>query len=455
MDANKAIAGLLMAAALGIAPQLTCAQTPSNPRPHSSGTIRHSRIVEDATGEAVSPQVIEAEAALDKKDYSRAEELLSAATDSTHPDARSYRAWFDFGRLYTETNRKQSAIQAYQRSVAIKPDLLESNLNLGLLLAASGGKAEAIKYLQAATTLKPLNTSTAKEEQFAAWYALGHLQQSDEPQQSLNAYQQAILLEPRDVDSHLGAAQILDRQNNFAEAEREYKQALELDSKSSDALTGLANLYISAKKLPQAEATLRAFAKLNPQNAAAHVQLGRILEAENRTDEALTEFETASKISPSDPNALRAMAGLAASAKKYDQAENEYRALLNENPNQADLHYALGTVYMNQHKMPQAEQELLAALKLKPSLADAYGNLAVVAGENQHYLLVLKALDARAKFLPEDAGSYFLRATSYDHMRAYKDAALNYHLFLSADAGKLPDQEWQARHRLIAIEPKK
>jgi hypothetical protein len=37
----------------------------------------------------------------------------------------------------------------------------------------------------------------------------------------------------------------------------------------------------------------------------------------------------------------------------------------------------------------------------------------------------------------------------------YKQAALDYHQFLNVAQGKFPDQEWQATHRLIAIEPKK
>ena len=68
---------------------------------------------------------------------------------------------------------------------------------------------------------------------------------------------------------------------------------------------------------------------------------------------------------------------------------------------------------------------------------------------------MIKALDARAKLLPETPVGYFLRATAYDHLRDYKQAAVNYHRFLEAAKGQFPDQEWQARHRLIAIEPKK
>ena len=40
-------------------------------------------------------------------------------------------------------------------------------------------------------------------------------------------------------------------------------------------------------------------------------------------------------------------------------------------------------------------------------------------------------------------------------MRDYKGAALNYHKFLEVANGGFPDQEWQARQRLIVMERKK
>lgn len=51
--------------------------------------------------------------------------------------------------------------------------------------------------------------------------------------------------------------------------------------------------------------------------------------------------------------------------------------------------------------------------------------------------------------------SYFLRATAYDHLREMKLAAKYYHEFLNAAGTNYPDQQWQAKHRLIAIEPKR
>ena len=92
---------------------------------------------------------------------------------------------------------------------------------------------------------------------------------------------------------------------------------------------------------------------------------------------------------------------------------------------------------------------------MKPDLAAAYGDLAFAASENKNYTLVIKDLDLRAKQLPEIPITYFLRASAYDHLRDVKQASANYHLVLQTANGKFPDQEWQAKHRLIALEPRK
>ena len=137
------------------------------------------------------------------------------------------------------------------------------------------------------------------------------------------------------------------------------------------------------------------------------------------------------------------------------QAEAVYDELLAAHPNDAELHRRLGQAFLREKKPKEAQQEFLTAVKLKPDLGEAYGDLAFAAGENENYALAMKALDARGKLLPENSATYFLRASACDHLSDFKTAAVNYHLFLKTADGKYPDYEWKAKHRLIAIEPKK
>jgi Flp pilus assembly protein TadD len=415
----------------------------------SAPTIRHHRVAETVPDDTSSPEVDQAETAMQHNDFTTAESLLQKAVAAKPSD---YRAWFDLGYVYNATNRLADAVEAYRKSVAAKPDVFESNLNLGILLARQGETTEAARSLKAATQLTP--TVHPEESLARAWQSLGRVEETADPQQALAAYAEAAKLNPRNPEPHLAAAVLLEKQNNLDAAARELQTASELDPKSQQAISGLANIYIKQKKYPEAEATLRRLLAADPQNSNAHVQLGRLLAEEGKNDEAAQELKRGLQANSGDPHAALELGTLYVKANKYIEAEQQFRMAVKNMPKDAEAHYALGSLLMHVRKYPESQQELLIAVHLKPDLADAYGNLAVVAAENKNYQLTLKALDYRAKFLPEGPATYFLRATTFDNLKAVPQAVEYYQRFLAADAGKLPDQEWQARHRLMALDPK-
>jgi Flp pilus assembly protein TadD len=409
-------------------------------------TIRHHReIIEDQPAE-----IAQAEDAIQKNDFASAETLLKKALDR---DPKNYQAWFDLGFVLNRLGRTEDSIHAYRQSVAAKPDVFESNLNLGLMLARSNNP-EAERLLRSATTLKP--TDHIEEGQARAWLALGHLLENTKPEEALAAYQKAAALTPKDPEPHLCAGLLRERQNDFPAAETEYKHVLALDPRSTDANIGLTNLYMKSGRIGEAEPLLRHLAAERPDDAGIRLQLGRVLAAQGKKDDAIPEIQTALKLSPNDSEAQRDLADLYASTGKNELAEAVYRTLVSAHPNDAELRRGLGKALLLQKKFPEAQQELLAAVRLKRDWPDAYLDLAFAAYENKNYELTVRALNGRATLNAEmPVVCFFFRASAYDHLGDYKHAAVDYHLFLDSANGKYPDQEWQARHRLIAIEPKK
>ncbi len=398
------------------------------------------------------PELTKAEELIQKQDYAGAEPLLrKVLSGDAADDPSNYVAWFELGFVENGLGKTDDSIAAYRKSVAAKPDVFESNLNLGLQLAKAG-QPDAEQYLRAATQLKP--TSHIAEGQARAWLSLGHVLEASKPEEALAAYRQAAVLQPKDPEPHLAAGLLLEKEEKFADAESEYKQALALGP-SSDALTGLANIYMRGHRLPEAEAELRKLVAAHPDQANARIQLGRVLAADGKYDEAITELQMGAKAAPSDESLQRDLADLYVIAKKYNEAEAAYRGLLASNPNDAALHQGLGKTLLEEKKFADAEKEFLAAVRLKPDLGTAYGDLAFAASENKDYAMTIKALDLRVKLMPDEPITYFLRASAYDHLKDFKRAAENFHLFLNTAHGKYPEQEWQAKHRLIAIEPKK
>ena len=430
------LGGLLLAAATSLSAQVS-----------SSKTIRHHRVAEQDPSQP--PELTQAEAAIEKKDYPSAESLLKKVVAG---QPANYQAWFDLGFVYNALGRNDDSIAAYRQSVTAKPDVFESNLNLGLSLAKNKHPG-AEEFLRAATKLKP--QSHPDEGHARAWLGLGHALEQSDPDAAIEAFRQASALQPKDPEPRLSAGLLLEKSNKFADAEEMYKQALAVDPSSEDALVGLANVYMRGKRYPEAEEYLRKVVVQRPNDAQPHVQLGRVLAAAGKFDEAAEELQVGLKIAPNDTDALSDLADVYLETGKFAEAETTYRSLLGANANNPELHQKLGRSLMKQKKFPAAVQEFMAAVKLKPDLGTAYGDLAFAANETQDYALAIKALDMRAKYLPEIPVGYFLRATAYDHLRDYHQAAANYHLFLQVANGKYPDQEWQARHRLIAIEPKK
>ena len=97
--------------------------------------------------------------------------------------------------------------------------------------------------------------------------------------------------------------------------------------------------------------------------------------------------------------------------------------------------------------------ELEAAVARERSgLGEAAGHLAFAASRNHDPHMALQALAERATVLPNSPSSLFLEATAHDTLHQFKDAERAYRAFLALAGGKYPDQEFQARHRLIALE---
>ena len=110
-------------------------------------TVRHYKERIDDT----PPEIAQADDAIQKNDFAAAETLLKKAIDK---DAKNYQAWFDLGFVLNRLGRTEESVHAYRQSVAAKPEVFESNLNLGLMLVRSNNP-DAEQFLRAATGLKP------------------------------------------------------------------------------------------------------------------------------------------------------------------------------------------------------------------------------------------------------------------------------------------------------------
>jgi tetratricopeptide (TPR) repeat protein len=163
----------------------------------TSGSVHHTTVEEEV---APAPELAQAEDLIQKQKFATAEPLLRKVVGD---DPANYVAWFDLGFVENGLGKREDSIAAYRKSVAAKPDVFESNLNLGLQLAKAG-QPDAEQYLRAATQLKPTSHVVA-EGQARAWVSLAHVLEAGKPEEAIAAYQKAAALQPKDPEPHLSA----------------------------------------------------------------------------------------------------------------------------------------------------------------------------------------------------------------------------------------------------------
>jgi len=401
-----------------------------------------------APSQPVSQQVAEAEAAIAKSDWKTAETSLDLWLAENPGDPR---ALFDAGYVADAQNRPADAEGLYRRAIDADPKSFEAHLSLGLLLARQSKAEDARPELALATTLDPGDAGPAVKAR--AWRALARLDSGSAPAEASNELLEALKVSPETADDTLLAAGIADQAGDYPAAESAYRRVLAIDAKSATANAGLAHVLIERKQYPEAEPLLRAALDQFPGDPVITAQLATVLAAQDKA-EALPLLQKLHDAHPQDSAINRMLAAVLADAGDYAGSDHLYIALLAATPNDAALLVAHGQNLIRQIRYADAFTAFNKATQLDPANADAWSGLAFAASHTNQPSITLHALTMRSKYLPEVPSTYFLWATAYDSLHQKQQAAVYYQHFLDSSAGKFPDQEWQARQRLVLLSKK-
>jgi predicted Zn-dependent protease len=432
---------LAVAATQGLVAQLRGQASATKPEPSSN------------VERSASHEVADAEAALAKSDWKTAEAKLDPYLLAHPSDAR---ALFDAGYAADAQNRLDDAAGLYRRATQADPQSFEAHLSLGLLLARQGKRADARPELAAATKLDPGDGGPALKAR--AWRALAEVDRptpSDpgDAAEASSSLLEALKLTPETTADTLLAANLAESTGQLDAAEAAYQRVLVRDPKSATAQTGLAHLLIVRKQYPEAETALRAALADLPNDPVLTAQLAMVLADEDKA-EALPLLQSLHTAYPQDANITRMLAEVLSQAGDAAGSDQLYGSLLAAHPDDPDLLIAHGQNLIRLLRYPAAFAVFDKATQVDPANSEAWSGLAFAASKTGQPAVALHALTIRSKFLPEVPSTYFLWATSYDTMHDKSQAIAYYHRFLESAAGKFPDQEWQAKQRLLLLEKK-
>jgi tetratricopeptide (TPR) repeat protein len=405
----------------------------------------------DSGAEAPKTSREAAESKIEQRDFEGARPLLQKYLTQHPSDAR---ALFDLGYVEDAASHEAAAAADYHKAIAADPKQFEARLALGLLLAHQSRFDEAREQLQQATLLLPDPPNPATQAE--ALRTLAELDRTSDPPAARDALVAALKLSPETPADLLLTAQIAEANDDMELAQTAYQRVLASHppvspALASEATAGLAQLLLKQKKYGEAEPLLKSALARDPRDPGLNAQLAAALVAQEKNDEALPVLETLQQLEPGNASVDQMLADAYSQAGHPEKAEPIYARMALAHPNNEDILAGQGENLIRERLYPQAQAVLERAVGLRPDDGDAWSGLAFAASENKQYSTALHALSMRAKFLGETPASYFLWATSYDSLHLSKQAQDYYRKFLAAADGKFPDQEWQAKHRLVAL----
>ena len=394
----------------------------------------------------------EANTALEAHEYARALKLLEPLAQASPKDARLL---YDLGSAEDALDQPTPAEASYRASIADDAAALEPRVALGLLLARAGKLPEARVELAASVAL-PAGDPLVKAR---AYRALARIDERNRPADARDELLEALKLSPETPEDTLLAAELAAAAGNGSSAaEAAYRRLLVERPNHPEAPAALAPLLVEAKRGAEAEPLLTAALAAHPGDPGLTGQLASVYGAEGKPERALPLVEGLHASHPQDANLARLLAGLYLDTHNYSAAEPLLATLNVQNPQDAVTADELGDALIHEKRFAEAET-LLARVVGQPALwpspesrGEAAGHLAFAASANNDPAGCLHALEVRATVLAPSAPVLFLSAISEDKLHHVKAAQQDYKAFLAASNGANPDEEFEAQHRLVALE---
>jgi tetratricopeptide (TPR) repeat protein len=198
------------------------------------------------------------------------------------------------------------------------------------------------------------------------------LLEKKEYDKAINAFTDAIRLDPNDVAAYFNRGLAYDNQHKFDEAIRDYTEAIRLDPNDVAAYYGRGLAYYKQHKFDEAIRDYTEAIRLDPNDVAAYVNRGGAYYGQRKFHEAIRDYTEAIRLDSSATLAYNCRGIAYADQGDLDSAIHDFTDAIRLDPNDAAAYFNRGLAYYNQHKLDEAVRDCNEAIRIDPNHVDAY-----------------------------------------------------------------------------------
>lgn len=321
------------------------------------------------------------------------------------------------GEAHLRGDDPNSARDLFEKAADLVPASAMLRTRVGLSQLAAGEEGEAVKELEASSTMGNEDTRAdialayhfLTEKRFdKALAAIAVLEKKlpDSPgtynlkgqaylgkkdfAQARKSFGRALELNPTLVSAAAQLAMMDLQEKNLPAARGRYMAILDKDNKSIPAMVGLAELAALEKKEKDYLGWLERAAKVSPAAYTPRAMLAQYYLGKREPQKALTVAREALAGRPNSPDALDLLGRVQLAAGEKEDARSTYIKLATLTPKSAYAHFTLATVHAAMADEKATRIALRKALELKPGYVEALAALSVLEARTGHHAEAVK-----------------------------------------------------------------
>jgi tetratricopeptide (TPR) repeat protein len=346
---------------------------------------------------------------------------------------------------YLREKQPALAIPELQAAVAINPESVDAQANLGVLLFFQGKAADAIPHFHAALKVQP---GLAKIQGLLGM-AEDRTLDFDDARKDMEAAFPS--LEDRRFQMQLGL-ELVGLDTESGDLEKAAAILTQLRKANPDNAEVLYAAYRTYSDL--AGESMLALSLAAPDSAQMHQLMAHEDYRQGNTTGAVAQYRKAIALDPHLPGIHFELAELLRTSKDETvkkEAEQEYRAALREDPQNEKSILRLAEIDAQKGNTEQSYKEYTKAVELQPADADAKLGLAKTLIEMNQPDKALALLEDAVRLEPTNATAHYRLATLYRKMGRADDAKREMELYKKFKEMK---EKLTALYKELQVQPK-
>lgn len=294
----------------------------------------------------------------------------------------------------------------YTHALQVNPASWIARHNRALLWLEGGDAAAAERELRRALDIRPNNPQ--------AWVTLGRcLRELKRPEESLEAFRQAVLVSPEDERFRLNLANVLAAQQRREEAFEHIQAALDIRPDDPDVLSDAAAVLRQIGRVSEAVALYEHALRLDPGLWTARFHLGLTFDEQQRWADAARHYSAVLAQLPHLSEVRFRLALDMARQQLYATALRELERVHRDAAAQQDLqlrnaaakelavlHNQIGVEYLDQGNWTAAAEKFQAAVTVEPNFAAGHFNLGRARASGGEFARARAAFEQALSLLP-------------------------------------------------------